>query len=95
MGQQIIKQPNNGYCIFSSIVDNVTYYNMSKQGIIDLFVLKEKKHIEQKVNEIITKLDNKEKPYYNFTMNYEEMIKKIKEIHGNQESNTVKSLIEL
>ena len=74
MGQQIIKQPNGKYCLFSSIVDNVTYYDMTKEEIIEVWTEKAKKDFEEKVNDIVNKLDKGEKPYFQFTLSYEEML---------------------
>jgi len=95
MGKQIIKQPNGKYCIFSSIVDNVTHYDMSADDIIEEWVNDAKNDIIEKVKGIVSKLENNEKPYLQSTHSYEDVLKLIKEIHGKKESNKVKSLIEL
>lgn len=95
MGRQIIKQPNGKYCIFSSVVDNVTFYNMTQDEIIDEWTKEAREDIERKVKDIVSKIENNEKPYFQFTKNYDEMIEEIKEIHGNKEGNKIKKLIEL
>lgn len=94
MGKQIIKQPNGKYCIFSSIVDNVTHYDMTVEEIIEEWVNDAKNDITEKVKCIVSKLENGEQPYYQFTHSYDDMIAIIKEIHGKKESQKVKSLIE-
>ena len=38
MGRQIIKQPNGKYCVFSSICDNIIYYDMTPGEIIEAYV---------------------------------------------------------
>ena len=53
MGQQIIKQPNGKYCLFSSVVDNVTYYDMTKEEILEVWTEKAKKDFEEKINDIV------------------------------------------
>jgi len=93
MGQQIIKQPNGKYCLFSSVVDSVTYYNLTKKEIVEVWTDKAKKEFESEVNEIIEKLDKEEKPYYQFTMDYEEMLKTILEVHNADEMENVKQTI--
>jgi hypothetical protein len=93
MGRQIIKQPNGKYCIFSSIVDNVISYNMGEEEIINKFVEESKIEIEKNVKEIIALLNNNEKPYYQFTHSYEEMLKTIKNIHGEEEADEVRKTI--
>ena len=94
MGKQIIKQPNGKYCIFSSIVDNVTHYDMTIEEIIEEWANEAKNDITEKVKNIVTKLENGEKPYYQFTYSYDDMIALIKEIHGKKESQKIKSLLE-
>jgi exonuclease VII small subunit len=94
MGKQIIKQPNGKYCIFSSIVDNVTHYDMTVEEIIEEWVNDAKNDIIEKVKGIVSKLEKGEQPYYQSTKSYDDMIVLIKEIHGKKESQKIKSLIE-
>jgi len=94
MGRQIIKQPNGKYCIFSSIVDSVTHYDMTVEEIIEDWANEAKNKIVEDVKNIIAKLENGEQPYYQFTKSYDKMLELIKEIHGNKESEEVKSMIE-
>lgn len=94
MGQQIIKQPNGKYCLFSSVVDNVTYYDMTKEEIVEVWTEKAKKDFEEKVNDIISKLDEGDKPYFQFTLSYEEMLQTILEVHSDDEMQNIKSIIE-
>jgi len=94
MARQIIKQPNGKYCLFSSTVDNVIIYDAEPKEIIDFFIEEESEKIQLKVDEIISKLDNGTKPYYQFTMTYEEMKQKIKEIHGIKELKNIEKFCE-
>lgn len=94
MGRQIIKQPNGKYCIYSSIVDSITYYDMTREDIITEWVKEEKEKIEERVNEVVEALEEGGKPYFQFTKTYEEMIKSIREIHGDKEANKIRKLIE-
>jgi elongation factor G len=50
--------------------------------------------IVEDVKNIVSKLENGEQPYYQFTKSYGKMLELIKEIHGNKESEEVKSMIE-
>jgi len=94
MGQQIIKQPNGKCCLFSSVVDNVTYYDMTKKEIVEVWTEKAKKDFEEKVSDIVSKLDKGEKPYFQFTLGYEEMLQTILEVHSADEMQNIKSTIE-
>ena len=95
MAQQIIKQPNGKYCLFSTIVDNVTHYNMSKEEIVEAWTEHAKKEFERKVAAITEKLDGDEKPYFQFTLSYEDMLKTIVDIHSDSEMKEIKELIEV
>lgn len=94
MGRQIIKQPNGKYCIFSTVVDSVTDYDMSVEDIIEDWS-KSFGDVSEKVNEIIEKLERGEKPYYQFTKTFDEMITFIGEVHGKVESDEIRDLCQL
>ena len=92
MGRQIIKQPNGKFCIFSSIVDNFTHYDMSEKEIVELWANKEKENIAKIVKENIKKLERGEKPYYQFTKTFEESLYIIEQVHGKEEMQNIKKL---
>lgn len=94
MGRQIVKQPNGKYCIFSSIVDNVTFYDMTPEDIIEQWVTESRDRIAKDVLETIGQLDRGESPYYQFGKTYTEMISFIKEVHGSKEVEKLVKLIE-
>lgn len=94
MAYQIIRQPNGKYCIFSTVVDNVTMYNLTEDEIIDEFVKEQKINISEQVKLIIKSINEGRKPYYQFTKDFNSMLEFIKEIHGEDESNEVKAAIE-
>ena len=94
MGRQIIKQPNGRYCIFSSIVDNITHYDMEENDVVELWVEEQRRDISSKVREIIQSIESGGKPYHQFTKSYEDMINLIKEVHGESEMQIVKKTIE-
>lgn len=50
--------------------------------------------IKNKVKKIISKLNKGDRPYFQFTMTYEEMLQKIKEIHGDKEAEKIRNEIE-
>lgn len=85
MSWQIIKQPNGKYCIFSSIVDNVVYYEGTKEQILNAYIEDSKKTITEKVNGIFDDLENGKKPYNQFTMSFNKMIHWIETSHGEEE----------
>jgi predicted PP-loop superfamily ATPase len=66
---------------------------MTEEDIINEFVAESREDIERRVKEIISQLNNNEKPYYQFTHSYEEMLKTIKNIHGEEEADEVRKAI--
>lgn len=93
MGWQIIKQPNGKYCIFSSVVDNVIYYNATPEEVVNAFVKQEADRIALKVNEIIDLLERGGNPYLQFTKSFDDIMSLIKDIHGSKEVKKLKDMI--
>jgi septation ring formation regulator EzrA len=92
MGWQIIKQPNGKYCIFSSVVDNVIYYDGTREQIVNAFLEPEIERIKKHVNEVIDQLEKGEKPYFQFTKSFDEMVDTVTEIHGKKKAEELKRL---
>ena len=82
MGQQIIRQPNGLYCMFSSIVDNVTVFDATIDELVEDAVAAYREDLKKRFAGIAHQLDRGEKPYHQFTMSFDEMVKRIKRIHG-------------
>jgi hypothetical protein len=93
MGWQIIKQPNEKYCIFSSIVDNVVYFDGTPDQILNAFIESETANIRKRVIETINALDRGGKPYLQFTMSFDDMVSTIRQIHGDAEADKVKNML--
>jgi hypothetical protein len=91
MARQIIKQPNGKYCVFSTVVDSIVDYDMS----VDELKKDRKNGDEETIDRIITKLENGEKPYYQFTMTFDEMLETIKSIYGEEESNEINKVCQI
>jgi uncharacterized membrane-anchored protein YjiN (DUF445 family) len=75
MGSQIIKQPNGLYCKYSSISDSIEFWNYTVQDIVDDLIEYYKEVATREVNNVIQKLDNGGKPYYQFTLTFDEALK--------------------
>lgn len=93
MGMQIIKQPKGGYAIFSTIVDNITHYDMTREDIIEELVEEQRKKITERINRTCDKLEANEPAYHQFTLSFEECLKVIEEVHGKKEREQVEKLI--
>lgn len=84
MGTQIVKQPDGMYAIWSSTVDNFTAVDCKNaEEIADVLTLEFRQDCVAKATATIAKLDRGERPYCQFTMTFDECVKKIRDIHGN------------
>lgn len=82
MGNQIIRQPNGKYAIFSSVVDDFTWTDCTLADLQMIYGSRAYENARKHVDEVIEKLENGEKPYHQFTMTYEEAQKTIAFRHG-------------
>ena len=94
MGNQIIKQPNGLYCVFSSVVDNVILYNAKPEDILQMWVKDYEEDTRRHLDKIIRKLDEGGKPYYQFTKTYDDMLDCIETVHSKKMKDKVKNSIE-
>lgn len=89
MGRQIIKQPNGKYCVYSSIVDDVIYYDASREMLINQFTQDAKEGIAKQVNEVCDEIESGGKPYLQFTIDFDRLIKIIELHHGKKRAEEV------
>jgi Lar family restriction alleviation protein len=67
MGRQIIKQPNGKYAIWSTIIDNFLYYNITKEEYFKIRIEEEIKHVREDLNDYFDELENGKSPYHQLT----------------------------
>jgi hypothetical protein len=82
MGQQIVKQPNGLYCLWSSVVDDFTLIDATPEDIVDEFVKHEQRRLEKRVHEIVADLERGIRPYNQFTRTFDECVATVKRLHG-------------
>jgi hypothetical protein len=73
MGRQIIKQPDGRYCIFSTTVDDLIYYDCTAQDLIEISGSEAMQEAEEATKRKIMKVETKKKPYFQFTMDCKEV----------------------
>lgn len=98
MGSQIIKQTlvdgkpvvlddvectPGLYAVWSSIVDDFTAYNCTRNELVDYFVEEERRRV---IDMVDRKLDDLERDIRKtvFTMTFEEAIRRADEVHGDE-----------
>jgi hypothetical protein len=82
MADQIIKQPNGKFCVFSTVVDDIVIEDAAGHELVEYYAHKAAEREAEAVNKILFALDRGEKPYYQFTMTYEEALAKKEFRHG-------------
>jgi len=82
MGHQIIKQPNGKFAIWSTIIDDFISMDNTPENLIQYYIEASKKEIRERITETINTLESGGKPYYQFTMTWEEALRLRDEIHS-------------
>jgi hypothetical protein len=74
MGQQVIKQPDGLYAIFSSITDTWIVYDATRKEISNYFARQAADDARHQVDRIFARLDTNPAAaaYYQFTLTFEE-----------------------
>lgn len=94
MSWKIIEQSNGKFCIFSTVVDNVIAYDMTRDEVVAEFSKESGIRSGKAAAKIIDKISLGDNPYNHYPVNYEEMLTHIKNIHGYGVMDEVKTAIE-
>lgn len=86
MGQQIIKQPDGKWAVWSTNVDDFVLIDATPEEIVEAWVEEFRQNAVRTVGETIRRLEAGEKPYAQFTRSWNEALATIKEVHGRDES---------
>jgi adenylate kinase len=82
MANQIIKQPNGKYAIFSTEIDDFVLLEATPEAIIEMRVEEERKRITESVNRVIGLLEEGKEPYPIMTRSFSAAVTWIKKWHG-------------
>lgn len=84
MGYFIVKQPNDLFALFSSIVDDFVIIDATKQDIINQFVEYYRQDTEERINQVIAALNGDKQHAYllNYILSFDAAIQRIIEVHG-------------
>jgi len=83
MSKQIIPYGNpKKYLIYSSVSDDIVCYNANEDEIIEYFVEEAAERARIQAKDILVKLNNNIKPYFQFTKTLDEVFKMIEIVHG-------------
>lgn len=75
MGQQIIRQPNGMFCVFSTSIDELIVTDATADEVIERFAQMAAQEATERVTRLIEQvLDPQARPYYQFTITYDEAV---------------------
>jgi hypothetical protein len=74
MSHQIIKQPNGLYAIFSTVVDDFIWTDCTPEDIIEMRTKEAVESIRKDILDTVSELESGGKPYYQFTMTFDEAV---------------------
>lgn len=77
---QIIKQPDGRYAIWSSVTDDFDLTDMTPEEIVETWLADQRERLTASVSKIITALENGERPYCQFTMTWNEALRRRDEV---------------
>lgn len=81
----IVRQPTGKYAVWSDVVDDFIMIHCTREEIIADRVETATKEITERVNKDCDSLDKGGKPYFQFTMTWDEALKMRKEMHPDVE----------
>lgn len=84
MGNQILRQPDGKYAIFSSITDTIIVWDVTEDEAVEYFAETAAEHARQDARRVITHVaeGNPSKAYYQFAMTWEEALDKDRRHRG-------------
>jgi hypothetical protein len=82
MSRQIIKKDNGKYAIWSSIVDDFIFDDITKEEYMEFRLAESKKEVKKDLEEIFDKIDNGKNVYYQFAMTYKDALAWKDRVHG-------------
>lgn len=75
MGQQIIRQPDGRYAVWSTIVEDFLLRDATQAQLVEWFIEDRRVEVVREVGRVVTALEKGEKPYYQFTMTWAEAVR--------------------
>jgi hypothetical protein len=82
MSQQIIKQPDGKYAVWSTVVDDIILYDATAKELINYFGKKAERQARRETAELIAKIETSKNPYHQFIVSWDECLNTIKKTHG-------------
>ena len=89
MGQQVIKQPNGLYCIYNSISSGITYYDLTSEEILKIWVQEERDRLAWNLLKLLHQIDEGKPAYHQFTKTFEKALGNTAEEYGEKERQEI------
>ena len=73
MGQQIIKQPNGKYSVYSSVTESVVLYDFTSDQLIEYFQGRAAAEAKAEIKRKLKDIESNNRPYHQFTKTWDEI----------------------
>lgn len=80
MGRMIVKQPNGKYCVFSSVVDCPTHYNLTEEEYIELIAQEAREQAKFDLQHRTRAFDNIFEYYRPYNMTVDDFVQALKDM---------------
>lgn len=84
MPEQILKQPNGKYALWTSVVDDFIAYDCTRQEIIRLYARRAASRAREDIKYILESIDKGEKPYGEFTESWKQLLRTRRSVHRHE-----------
>lgn len=85
MGHQIIKQPDGRLCVFSTFEDQIIVADATADDLVDWFAEEAAEKARREAQRLTSMvLGGQRRPYFQFTMTYDEAVSKHREMGGDE-----------
>lgn len=82
MATRIVQQPNSKFAVWSTVVDDFTLIDATREELIEEFVKDSRAVITAHVDRVLADLANGRMPYAQFTRTFAEHVQAIRIMHG-------------
>lgn len=84
MGHQYIKQPNGKFAIWSSITTDFVAFDCTADEVVQMEIEDAISEVKTRVKEKLDKVERGEPAYHQFTMSWQEAVKRRDDLHGKE-----------
>ena len=94
MGQQIIRQPNGNYAIWTSVSDGFIAVDLTRDEVVEHFKDQAAEHAEERVTRHLDKIDSGKNPYHQFAIPWDDAVREHRERWDDDQAELIRAASE-